>query len=277
MPSLFRPCIDIHDGHVKQIVGATLSSSSSSSSSSTQQTSPTSPTLKTNFISPHPASYYANLYKQHNLTGGHVIKLGPDSANDTQAIEALSAWPHALQIGGGITLDNASKWINEYAASQVIVTSYLFDKISGEFQWDRLRKLVDAVGGKKHLVVDLSCKRTGSNGNWTVAMNKWQKLTNMQINEQTLSDLSEFCCEFLVHAADVEGLCQGIDEELVTCLGKWSPIPCTYAGGAKDVSDLDLVDKLSQGKVDLTFGSALDIFGGSLVRFEDLCAYNKSR
>ncbi|KAI9099474.1 hypothetical protein DFS34DRAFT_72657 [Phlyctochytrium arcticum] len=249
----FRPCIDLHDGQVKQIVGASLSSTPS--------------TLQTNFTSTHPPSHYANLYKHHSLTGSHVIKLGPN--NDTAAIESLQAWPGYLQIGGGITASNAAEWI-ERGAAKVIVTSYLFPDAT--FSLERLQDVSRAVG-KDCLVVDLSCKRV--DGTWVVAMNKWQTCTDTQVNKETMDLMAPYCSEFLIHAADVEGLCQGIDADLVKCLGEWTPIPCTYAGGAKDLSDLDLVQQLSNGKVDLTFGSALDIFGGSGVKFEEACKWNR--
>ncbi|KAI0776050.1 Phosphoribosylformimino-5-aminoimidazole carboxamide ribotide isomerase [Trametes elegans] len=252
--SLFRPCIDLHNGEVKQIVGGTLHENDASR-------------LRTNFVASHPSSYYAELYKRHGLEGGHVIKLGP--GNDRAAREALAAWPGHLQVGGGITAENAREWI-EAGASKVIVTSYLFPE--GKFSLERL-KAVSAAVGKERLVVDVSCRRRADK--WLVAMNKWQTITDMEVRRDSLGLLAEYCSEFLVHAADVEGLCQGIDEELVTKLGEWVTIPTTYAGGAKSVSDLDLVDRLSGGKVDLTFGSSLDIFGGSLVRFEELVVYNK--
>ncbi|CDO76247.1 hypothetical protein BN946_scf184470.g5 [Trametes cinnabarina] len=231
--SLFRPCIDLHDGEVKQIVGGTLYEDDASR-------------MKTNFVASHPASYYAALYKEHNLEGGHVIKLGP--GNDDAAKEALAAWPGHLQIGGGVTADNAREWLDA-GASKVIVTSYLFP--DGRFSLDRLRAVCAAVG-KDRLVVDVSCRRRDDR--WLVAMNKWQTITDMEVCEESLDALAEYCSEFLVHAADVEGLCQGIDEELVQKLGEWVTIPTTYAGGAKSVSDLELVDRLSKGKVDLTFG-----------------------
>lgn len=106
-------------------------------------------------------------------------------------------------------------------------------------------------------------------------MNQWTTLTDTEVNQETLDELSESCSEFLVHAADYEGLCQGIDTQLVQRLGEWAKIPVTYAGGAKAVSDLDLVHSLSNGKVDLTFGSSLDIFGGQLVKFDDLVDWNR--
>ncbi|KAJ2791922.1 Enzyme that catalyzes the fourth step in the histidine pathway [Coemansia guatemalensis] len=254
MRTLFRPCIDLHQGQVKQIVGGTLSDSSAG--------------LQTNFVSAKPSAEYAELYRKHGLEGGHVIMLGP--GNEAAAREALQAWPNRLQVGGGINDTNAAEWI-ERGAAKVIVTSYLFP--SGKFSQQRLEALAAQVG-RERVVVDLSCRRR-SEGGWVVAMDRWQRLTDMVVDEQTLKKLAEFCSEFLVHAADVEGLCGGIDRELVECLGKWSPLPVTYAGGASSVDDLDLVDRLSRGRVDLTIGSALDIFGGSMVRFHDCVAWNR--
>ncbi|KAG6817406.1 hypothetical protein H0H87_009050 [Tephrocybe sp. NHM501043] len=247
--SVFRPCIDLHDGQVKQIVGGTLS-----------DTSPES--LKTNFVASQSPGDFARLYRENNLEGGHVIKLGP--RNDAAAREALQAWLGHLQIGGGINDQNAQEWINA-GASKVIVTSYLFP--DAKFSLERLKKVSSAVG-KDKLVVDVSCRRRGDK--WLVAMNKWQDITDMEVSEESLQMLSDYCSEFLIHAADVEGLCQGIDEELVEKLGQWVRIPTTYAGGAKDIGDLDLVQRLSGGCVDLTYGSALDIFGGELVKFDRL-------
>ncbi|KAI1796317.1 Phosphoribosylformimino-5-aminoimidazole carboxamide ribotide isomerase [Ganoderma leucocontextum] len=251
--SLFRPCIDLHNGEVKQIVGGTLNEDDPSH-------------LKTNFVASHPSSYFAELYRRHGLGGGHVIKLGP--GNDQAAKDALAAWPGHLQVGGGISSDNASEWIDA-GASKVIVTSYLFP--DARFSLERLQAVSSAVG-KDRLVIDVSCRRRGDK--WFVAMNKWQTITDMEVGKDSLDLLSDYCSEFLVHAADVEGLCQGIDEELVTKLGEWVTIPTTYAGGAKSISDLALVDRLSSGKVDLTYGSSLDIFGGTLVNFDDLVEYN---
>jgi len=196
-----------------------------------------------------------------------VIKLGP--GNDSAAEEALAAWPRGLQVGGGITIDNAQTWL-EKGAAKVIVTSWLFP--SGEFSLDRLQKLSGSVG-KEKLVIDLSCRRQSQS--WFVAINKWQTVTSLEISKWCLRELSQYASEFLVHAADVEGLCKGIDEDLVKVLGQWSPIPCTYAGGGKDISDLELVNRLSNGKVDLTFGSALDLFGGTGVRYVDCVEWNR--
>ncbi|KAF3916899.1 hypothetical protein ABW21_db0201438 [Orbilia brochopaga] len=255
----FRPCIDIHAGVVKQIVGGTLSDSTSSSST---------PPLITNHTSAHPPSYFAKLYRQHELTGAHVIMLGPGC--EAAAREALVAWPGRMQIGGGITALNAQQWL-DCGAEKVIVTSYLFP--DGKFSLERLQEL-SAAAGKDKLVVDVSCRRRGDS--WLVATNKWQTITDMEVTEGTLSMLSEYCSEFLIHAADVEGLCRGIDEDLVRALGKWTSIPTTYAGGGKDIADLELVREVSGGQVDLTFGSALDIFGGDKVRFEDCVQWNAS-
>ncbi|KAK9325116.1 hypothetical protein V1517DRAFT_315425 [Lipomyces orientalis] len=251
----FRGCIDIHAGQVKQIVGGTLSTDTDTG-------------LKTNFVASKPSSHFAELYKENGVTGAHVIKLGPGC--DDAAIEALDAWKGGLQVGGGITSDNALFWLDK-GAEKVIVTSYLFP--NARLDVTRLQELQDKVG-KERVVIDLSCRRRGDE--WIVAMNKWQTLTDTKINKGTLTLLAAYCSEFLVHAADVEGLCRGIDEELVVALADWSPIPVTYAGGAKSIDDLALVSRLSGRKVDLTYGSALDIYGGTLVKFEDCVAWNSS-
>ncbi|WVO21879.1 phosphoribosylformimino-5-aminoimidazole carboxamide ribotide isomerase [Cryptococcus decagattii] len=254
--SQFRPCIDLHQGVVKQIVGGTLDLTSQSSAGPTE-----------NFVATHPPSYFADLYKTNNLIGGHIIKLGP--GNDEAAKEAVSTWRDGMQVGGGITEANAQEWLNN-GATKVIVTSYLFP--NGKFDEDRLKRLADQVG-KDKLVVDISCRKRASG--WVVAMNGWKTLTDMAVTQESIQLVEQYCSELLIHAADVEGLCQGIDEELVTRLGEWVSIPCTYAGGAKDISDLALVNRLSNGKVDLTFGSSLDIFGGKGVKFTDLVKVDK--
>ena len=252
--TLFRPCIDLHTGKVKQIVGGSLNEDDIG--------------LKTNFESTHSASYYAMLYRKVGLRGGHVIKLGP--GNDEVAREALAAYPGGLQIGGGISAENATDWL-QAGASHVIVTSLLFDS-QGHFLPKRLETLVAEVG-KEHLVLDLSCYAEGES--WVVAMNRWPTRTNLTLNRQTLHDLSEQCAEFLVHAADVEGKCEGIDTRLVSFLGKYTSIPVTYAGGANSIADLQRVRDLSNGVVDLTIGSALDIFGGKQVSFEACVEWNR--
>ncbi|KAJ2721764.1 Enzyme that catalyzes the fourth step in the histidine pathway [Coemansia sp. Benny D115] len=255
MHSKFRPCIDLHGGQVKQIVGGTLLDADAAQ-------------LRTNFVSTKPSAYYAELYRDRSLAGGHLIMLGP--GNTQAAEEALAAWPQGLQVGGGITLDNAQQWLDKGAA-KVIVTSWLFPQT--QFSLGRLQQL-SALVGRDRLVVDLSCRRREHG--WVVAMNRWQDLTDMRVDAESLAMLAEYCSEFLVHAADVEGLCRGIDADLVRALGEWSPIPVTYAGGAKSIEDLELVSQLSAGSVDLTIGSALDIFGGSQISFEDCVRWNQT-
>jgi phosphoribosylformimino-5-aminoimidazole carboxamide ribotide isomerase len=251
----FRPCIDLHEGEVKQIVGSTLESGE----------------LVTNFVGDQPAEYYAGLYGRDGLTGGHVIMLGP--GNDEAAAAALAAYPGGLQVGGGIHAGNALRFI-ELGASHVIVTSAIFDA-EGRFQEGKLRELSELVGSER-LVVDLSCRAAGGDaGGWTVAMNRWRTLTDLPVTIETLDRLAVFCDEFLIHAADVEGKGEGIEEELVRMLGSWGERAVTYAGGARNVQDLALVGELSGGKVDLTIGSALDIFGGKGVRYEECVAWNE--
>ncbi|KAI9265991.1 phosphoribosylformimino-5-aminoimidazole carboxamide ribotide isomerase [Sporodiniella umbellata] len=250
----FNGCIDLHHGKVKQIVGGSLMDNSPER-------------LTTNFVSEEAPSFYSKLYKNNNVTRCHVIKLGP--SNDEAAKEALESWPNGLQVGGGITDENAQYWLS-LGASKVIVTSWLFPE--KRFSIDRLIHLYKRIG-KDRLVVDISCRR--KENKWIVAMDKWQTMTDMEVTKETLALLSQYCSEFLVHAADVEGLCNGIDEELVSRLGDWTTIPTTYAGGGRSLEDLKLVDRLSKGKVDLTFGSALDIFGGNGVTFEECVQWNK--
>jgi phosphoribosylformimino-5-aminoimidazole carboxamide ribotide isomerase len=252
--TLFRPCIDLHAGKVKQIVGGTLSDDAAS--------------LQTNFESDRPASYYATLYQQDALRGGHVIKLGPN--NDAPAREALAAYPGGLQVGGGIDRENAASWL-EAGASHVIVTSWLFDA-DGRFRAERLDALLAEVG-KERLVLDLSCR--AHDQGWIVAMNRWQTPTDLRIEPATLRQLGHSCDEFLIHAADVEGKCEGIDMRLVEFLGEHADIPVTYAGGVQGLNDLQTVQDLSGGKVDLTIGSALDLFGGNKVCYADCVAWNR--
>ena len=252
--TLFRPCIDLHNGRVKQIVGGTLGEDLGA--------------LKTNFESELSAAYYSNIYREDELKGGHVIKLG--EGNDAAAREALSAYPDGLQVGGGITHENATDWLRA-GASHVIVTSWLFNQ-AGHFLSDRLDRLVSEVG-KDRLVLDLSCRADDSG--WAVAMNRWQTRTNLSLDADTLVELSASCDEFLIHAADVEGKCEGIDAALVEFLGLHCPVPVTYAGGANALGDLAEVERLSGGKVDLTIGSALDLFGGSEVQYKECVAWNQ--
>ena len=254
---MFRPCIDLHEGKVKQIVGGSLGEAGILGDSA----------LRTNFVSDRPAAWFAELYKRDDLHGGHVIILGPN--NDKEALAALAAFSGGLQIGGGINLKNAASWL-EAGASHVIVTSWIFHE--GRVNWERLASLVKAIG-KSRLVLDLSCRKRGDD--YFVVTDRWQNFTELTISKEILGRLAESCAEFLVHAVDVEGLCLGIDRELVAKLGRWSPIPTTYAGGAKTLADLEDTTRISEGRVDLTIGSALDIFGGKGVRYADAVAFNK--
>lgn len=251
----FRPCIDLHEGKVKQIVGGSLKDGGVG--------------LETNFVSEESAASFASRYAADGLMGGHVIQLG--TGNEQAAKSALGSYPGGLQVGGGITLENAAGWL-EAGASHVIVTSWLFTP-EGRFDVTRLEALSREVG-REHLVVDLSCR--GSGGNWTVTKDRWQTQTDLRIEEEVLADLAGYCAEFLVHAADVEGKCGGIDAALVRYLGQNANIPVTYAGGAGQLEDLDLVKRESGGTVDLCIGSALDIFGGSGVCYVDCVRWNQS-
>lgn len=245
---LFRPCIDLHDGQVKQIVGSSLS-----------DTEPTA--LQTNFTAEKPSSWFAELYRRDNLTGGHIIKLGP--GNDAAAREALAAWPGGMQLGGGVNAENAAAWLDA-GASHVIVTSYVF--ADGRVDRDRLKKLVQAVG-KERLVLDLSCRRRGQD--YYIVTDRWQKFTEVVISPAVLADLATCCDEFLIHAADVEGKCAGIETTLVEHLASWAVLPTTYAGGVRDLADLELIRDLGQGRIDVTVGSALDIFGGTTLQYRE--------
>jgi phosphoribosylformimino-5-aminoimidazole carboxamide ribotide isomerase len=250
---MFRPCIDLHEGKVKQIVGGTLGDAG----------------VRTNFISDRSAVWFAELYKRDGLTGGHVIQLG--SGNEAQARAALAAFPGGLHLGGGVNVQNAPSWL-EAGASHVIVTSWVFRE--GRVDWARLDELVKAIGREK-LVLDLSCRQR--DGKYFVVTDRWQKFTELEVNAAALQKFSAYCAEFLIHAVDVEGLCHGIDRELVAKLGQWTPIPMTYAGGANSLADLEAVTQLGQGKVDLTIGSALDIFGGNAVKYDDCVKFNRRR
>jgi len=244
----FRPCIDLHDGKVVQIVGGSLRDDLPGA-------------LETNFTSEHSPAEYAALYCQNNLKGGHVISLG--AGNQAAAFEALQAWPGGMHYGGGVNPDNAADYL-EAGASHVIVTSWVF---SGEkLDFDKLSALSDKVG-RKRLVLDLSCRRRGDH--YYVVTNRWQTFTSEIIDSSLLELLSVYCSEFLVHGVDVEGKSQGIEEPLIELLGTHSPLPVTYAGGVSRLEDLDLVKALGQNRVDLTIGSALDIFGGK-VRYMDV-------
>lgn len=245
---VFRPCIDLRHGQVVQIIGGTLTNDGSGT--------------VTNYVSDRSAAEFAALYRRDGLRGGHVIMLGP--GNEDAARAALRAYPGGLQVGGGITSDNARGWL-EAGASHVIVTSYLFP--DGIFAPERLHEMAQAVGPSR-LVVDLSCRRTPEAA-YHVATDRWRTLTETRLSAETIALFEASCAELLIHAADVEGKCEGIDEELVALLGEWVSVPTTYAGGARRLKDITRVERLSGGKVDLTIGSALDIFGGSLVSYSD--------
>lgn len=252
MTTRFRPCIDLHDGHVKQIVGGTL----------TDGDEP-----ETNFVSDRGPEWFADRYRKDGCAGAHVIRLG--KGNTQAARDALSAWPDGLQLGGGINGDNAREWLAA-GASQVILTSWLFSA-EQQFQQQRLESLCEDLG-RERIVLDLSCRR--GPGGWIVAMNRWQTPTDLHVDGSTLAQLAPFCSEFLVHAADVEGLKAGMDEELIRLLGAESPLPVTYAGGASSFDDLPRTQTLSGGRVDLTIGSALDLFGGA-VSYRDCVKWNQ--
>ncbi len=252
---MFRPCIDLHEGQVKQIVGGSLTDTGTG--------------LRTNFVSDRSAAWFAELYKNDGLSGGHVIMLG--SGNDAAAKSALAAYAGGLQVGGGINLENASRWLDA-GASHVIVTSWVFR--DGRLDWERLGQLVAKIG-KNRLILDLSCRKRGED--YLVVTDRWQKFTEMQVSKEILDKLAGSCDEFLIHAADVEGLCRGIDLDLVRKLGEWTPIPTTYAGGAKSLEDLQTVTELGRGRVDLTIGSALDIFGGKGVTYAAAVGFNRQQ
>lgn len=236
----FRPCIDLHNGRVKQIVGGSLDDSGAIE----------------NFVSDKGAAYYAEMYKRDNLSGGHVIMLGP--GNEEETFNALKAYPGGLQVGGGINPGNAMEYIDA-GASHVIVTSYVF--ANGKINMHNLEAMKNAVG-RERLVLDLSCR--SKDGRYFVVTDRWQKFTEYEINKSNIARLEEYCDELLVHAADVEGLKQGIDERLVSVLAECCSISVTYAGGVKDLSDVTKVFENGRGGIDLTIGSALDIFGGSI-------------
>mmetsp|Transcript_56159 Transcript_56159/g.127520 ORF Transcript_56159/g.127520 Transcript_56159/m.127520 type:complete len:306 (+) Transcript_56159:225-1142(+) len=248
----FRPCIDLHDGKVKQIVGGTLTAGGGGGGGGD--------TCIENFVSEKPADYFAEHYRRDQFPGGHVIMLG--KGNDEAARAALKAFPGGLQVGGGITAENAASWI-EAGASHVIVTSFVFK--DGRISMENLEAMVSAVG-KTRLVLDLSCRRKAgdTDGPYYVVTDRWQKYTDYPVNPTTLRSLSNYCAEFLVHGVEVEGKRQGILGDLVALLGEHSPLPVTYAGGVQGLEDLDLVKALGRGRVDLTIGSALDLFGGSI-------------
>lgn len=245
----FRPCIDIHNGKVKQIVGGSLKDNNDYA--------------KDNFISEKNADYYAELYKKDNLKGGHIILLNPVTsqyynADVEQALLALKAYPQGMQIGGGITDENASFFL-ENGASHIIVTSYVFS--NGVINYDNLKKLFNTIG-KDKLVLDLSCRK--KNNDYYIVTNRWQTFTDVKLTPSVLDELSQYCDEFLVHAVDVEGNSSGIDEDILNILSEFNGIPITYAGGVSNFDDLEKLRKLGKGKIDVTIGSSLDLFGGKM-------------
>ena len=245
----FRPCIDIHNGKVKQIVGGSLKDQGNQASE--------------NFVSEQDASYYARLYEEKRITGGHVIllnKKGTEFYEDTkrQALLALSTYPGGLQVGGGIDAENACEFLTA-GASHVIVTSYVFR--DGHVFYENLDKLVTTVG-KQRLTLDLSCRKR--DGKYYIVTDRWQKFTDEAVTTELLDKLSSYCCEFLVHAVDVEGRVNGIEKELVSMLGSWGRIPVTYAGGVSSFDDLKCIRQLGQNHLNVTIGSALDLFGGAM-------------
>lgn len=245
----FRPCIDIHNGSVKQIVGGSLRDAADSATD--------------NFVSELNADFYAGLYKQSGIRGGHIIILNPAGsayydADVEQAKKALAAYPGGLQLGGGINARNAETFL-DMGASHVIVTSYVFR--DGQVDFDHLRELKTAVG-REHIVLDLSCRKR--DGVYYIVTDRWQKYTDVAVNEETLSLLSEYCNEYLIHAVDVEGKARGIEQDLVKLMGDWGRLPMTYAGGVGSFDDLAQLKKLGNNRIDVTVGSALDIFGGDM-------------
>lgn len=245
----FRPCIDLHQGTVKQIVGGSLSDENAA-------------VLQTNFEAQKPARWYANLYRGDQLTGGHVIQLGP--GNENAARDALKAWPGGLQLGGGVTVENALDWLDAGAAA-VIVTSWVFH--DGQVDQERLERLSQTVGPQK-LVLDLSCRRRDDG--YYIVTNRWQTFTREKITPRLLDRLSHHCFEYLVHAVDVEGRCRGIETDLVALLAQWDGLPVTYAGGIHSMEDIHTIQRLGRGRIDFTVGSALDIFGGQGLRYAEL-------
>lgn len=255
----FRPCIDIHNGKVKQIVGGSLKDAGDQA--------------EENFVSEQDAAFFARLYQNKKLSGGHIILLNPPSSEfyeqtKRQALSALRAYPGGLQIGGGITPENAGEYL-EAGASHVIVTSYVFK--DGKLHYDRLQEMVRAVS-KNRLVLDLSCRKR--EGSYYIVTDRWQKYTDVLLNEETLHKLAGFCDEFLVHAVDVEGKANGIEAEVAALLGNSCEIPSTYAGGVHSYEDLEKLKLLGRNRVDVTIGSALDLFGGRM-SFETVVLLSK--
>ena len=250
----FRPCIDIHDGKVKQIVGGTLDDMMGA---------------ETNFVSEHGAGYFGRLYRNCNVPGGHIILLNKAGTKEYMediraASEAMKEYPQGFMVGGGVTIENAQEYL-KLGASHVIVTSYVFR--DGLIDYDRLESLVNEVG-KDHLVLDLSCRRkkdSDGSESYYIVTDRWQKFTDTRLNHETLDLLQNYCDEYLIHAVDVEGKKCGVDKDLLKMLGEWrGDSPITYAGGVSSFEDMDTIKELGKGKIDVTIGSALSIFGGDM-------------
>lgn len=253
----FRPCIDIHNGSVKQIVGSSLRDAGDKAIE--------------NFVATQDAAFFAQLYQKNQIKNGHIILLNHvDSeyyqATKEQALRALSVYPGGLQVGGGITPENAAEYLDA-GASHVIVTSYVFQ--NGCINYENLHKLVKETG-KEKLVLDLSCRM--KNGSYYIVTDRWQNYTDVKLNAVTMDELSAYCDEFLIHAVDVEGKANGIETELAKMLGEWNKLPITYAGGIHTFEDLRLLKELGHNRIHATIGSALDLFGGSM-KFEEVLAY----
>ena len=260
----FRPCIDIHNGKVKQIVGGSLKDAGSRA--------------KENFVSEQDAAFYARFYRESGIRGGHIILLNKEGTEDyeetkRQALQALHEYPGGLQVGGGIRAETAASFL-ELGASHVIVTSYAFSE--GRIQYEHLERLLQEVG-REHVVLDVSCRRVypqtedgeQKEAEYRIVTDRWQRFTEVSVSKETLRELAGFCDEFLIHAVDVEGMCSGIEQELAARLGNYSLHPMTYAGGVSELSDIETLYRLGRGNLDVTVGSALDLFGGSL-RYEDV-------
>ena len=258
----FRPCIDIHNGKVKQIIGDSLRDDTDSAID--------------NFVSDHSAGYYAALFQRKNITGGHIVLLNaPDSpqyeATRKQALEALSVWPGGMQLGGGVNAENAEFWLNA-GASHVVVTTYAFS--GGKINFEHLEALRSAVG-REHIVLDVSCKKKEQDStHYFIVTDRWQNMTDVELNTQTLGTLSAYCDEFLIHAADVEGRQKGIEAGVVEILGEFEGRPMTYAGGVRAAADISRIKLLGRNRLDVTIGSALDLFGGSLSLDDVIAACN---
>lgn len=239
---MFRPCIDLHDGKVKQIVGGSLRD--------------TGEGIVENFVSDKDPAYYAELFAKDGLKGGHVIMLG--KGNEGAALEAIAAYPNALQVGGGINPENAELYLSK-GASHVIVTSYIFSE--GKLDLNKLDKLVKAVS-KDKLVIDISCRKKQED--YYVVTDRWQTFTDFKVTPENIKLLESYCDELLVHGVDVEGKQQGIDIELIELLADNTSIPTTYAGGIRSLEDIKTINQIGKGRINYTVGSALTIFGGKL-------------